>query len=56
MRRKGEVTALEISVKSENTRVGMGGEWARQREVREWGFLFEGIMFGWMRLREGEGQ
>lgn len=32
---------------------GVSGQ---DREVREWDFLFKGIMFGWMRLREGEGQ
>lgn len=33
--------------------VGVSGQ---DREAREWDFLFKGIMFGWMRLREGEGQ
>lgn len=55
MGRKWEVTTLEVSVKLESTSVGVGVS-GQDREVREWDFLCKGIMFGWMRLREGEGQ
>lgn len=52
MRSQGPGSLCEIGEHMSRSR----GEWAREKEVRGWHFLFEGNMFVRMSLQEGEGQ